>query len=322
MIFAKQVKAVLTAAVFAFTAHSACVAVAEVVDKVVAVVNDEVVTQREFDRIFMPVKNRYEANFKGEELDKRIEQARKGILEQLINSKLAISLAKKENIQIDEAELQEKINTIKGYYKTEEEFLQELSDKGTNLTEFEREMRDQMLAQKLVEKEVSSGIDITPAEIRDLYEKNKDKLISPPQIKVRGIMVKKSGEGDETEAKKKIQSIAAELDKGRDFAEVAKELSEGPYAENGGDMGYLSKGQTVPEIEDALFSLKKDERTGVVDTKFGYHIFLVEEIQEERPLELSEVSEFLKQQLYGRTFQEKLYKWLEEKRKSAYISYK
>ena len=79
---------------------AACsVVCAAMVDKVIVVVNDEVVTQREFDRIFIPVKQSYEANFKGPELKKRIEAARKGLLEQLINSKLAVSLAKKAKIK-------------------------------------------------------------------------------------------------------------------------------------------------------------------------------------------------------------------------------
>ena len=118
---------------------------ADVVDKVLVVVNDEVVTQREFNRIYLPVKRRFEQNLSGDELKQKLEQAKKGLLEQLINSKLAISLAKKEKVEIDEKELQRRIDTVKSYYKTEEEFHQALSDKGTNLTEFEKELKDQII---------------------------------------------------------------------------------------------------------------------------------------------------------------------------------
>ena len=127
---------------------------AEVLDKVIVVVNDEVVTQREFDRLFMQVQKMLETNFQGQELDQRMEEAEKNILEQLINSKLAISLAKKANIEIDEEVLTGKIDKIKTYYPNEDAFLQALNEKGTTLTEFQKELRDQMLAQELVQKEV------------------------------------------------------------------------------------------------------------------------------------------------------------------------
>lgn len=297
-------------------------AYAAMVDKVIVVVNDEVVTQREFDRMFIPIKESYEANFKGPELDRRVEAARKGLLEQLINSKLAVSLAKKAKIKVDEEEIQKRIDNVKSYYQTEEEFLQALDDKGTNLTEFKKEIRDQMLAQQLVQKEISSKIVITPGDLQDLYNKNKDKLVAPHTVKVRGIMIRKPEVAGDESGRKKMEVIVKELKSGKDFATLAKEKSEGPYAQNGGDMGYVPKGQTLPEIDNAIFSLKKGEVSKMVESPVGYHVFMAEEIKEERPLEFEEVSEFLRQQLYGKRFQEELVTWLEEKRKDAYISYK
>ncbi|MEA3489119.1 MAG: peptidylprolyl isomerase [Candidatus Omnitrophota bacterium] len=295
---------------------------AEIIDKVIVVVNDEVVTQREFDRAFMPVRISYEANFKGEEFKRRLAIAREGLLEQLVNSKLAVSIAKKKDMKINEEELKKRIESVKSYYGSEEEFLQALSAKGTNLTEFKREIRDQMLAQELVDKEVAATIVIAPADIRDLYEKNKDKLVSPEQVKVRGIMVRKSDDPENEEARKKIDKIISDFDKGMDFATVATEQSEGPYAKGGGDMGYVASGQTIKEIDEVIFKLKEGERSDIVESNMGYHVFLVEEKAEARPLKLEEVSDFLKQQLFMKEFEKKLMAWLEEKRKNAYISYK
>ncbi len=293
-----------------------------VVDKVIVVVNEEVITQREFDRIFTPVKKSYEENFKGEELTGRLEEARKGLLEQMINSKLTISFAKKKKMEIDEEELKKRIEKIKSFYGSENEFLQTLSAKGTNMTEFEREMKDQMFAQKIVEEEVSARVVVAPSEIQDLYDKNKEKLVSGDRVKISGIMVRKTGDPGEKKASKKIEGIMNELKNGRNFAELARERSEGPYAEAGGDMGYISPGQLLKEIDVAVFSLKEGEFSDTVETNIGYHVFLVEEIQESRPLEFAEVSDFLKEQLYRKQFEKKLVEWLKEKRKNAYISYK
>ena len=295
---------------------------AEMVDKVLVVINDEVVTQREFDRAFTPIAKSYEQNFQGEELEKRLEEARKGLLEQLINSKLAISLARKANVEINEEELKKRTSAIKSYYDSEEAFLRTLNEKGTNLTEFERDMREQMLAQELIEKEVASSIVITPGEIKELYDKNKDKLISPDKIKLKGIMTRKIDGADNAAAREKIEDVAKELKSGRDFSTTAIERSEGPYAKNGGDMGYVYRGQLLGELDETIFSLKNGEISDIIETPIGYHVFLAEDVQPARPLELDEVSDFLREQLYMKNFGEKLAKWIEEKRKNAYISYK
>lgn len=300
----------------------AAIAGAEVLDKVIVVVNDEVVTQREFDRVYAPIKSAYEQNFQGDELQNRLDAARKGILDQLVDMKLAISLAKKKGVKIDEEELKKRITTIKGYYASEDEFLRTLSDKGTNLTEFEKDIRDQMLAQTLVNQEVASKISITPAEVEDLYTKNRDKLVSPLKVKLQSILVRKGQGVDTAVAQKRAEDILAEIKGGADFAKVASEKSEGPYAAQGGEMGFVSPGQMVKEIDDVVFVMKPGEMSGVIETEMGYHIFKAGERQEARPLEMAEVEEFLRAQLYRKKFEEGLLKWIEEKKKNAFISFK
>ena len=315
-------KGTIRMAAFCLILSACAFARAEVVDKVLAVVNDEVVTQREFDRVYLPIKEAYETNFQGEELQQRLDAARAGILEQLIDAKLVVSLAKKKNVKIDEEELKRRIGTIKGYYTTEEEFLKALDDKGTNMTEFEKDVKDQMLAQELVNQEVSSKITVTPAEVEDIYNKNRERLVAPLRVKLRSILIRK-GEGvDTAAAKKKADDILAEIKNGADFAAVATQKSEGPYAPEGGDMGYVAPGQMIKEIDDVVFNMKPGDVSPVVDTAIGYHIFKVEDRQEARPMDLAEVEEFLRAQMYRKKFEEAIVKWIEEKKKNAYISYK
>lgn len=308
--------------VFAFCAMMtvSTVAFSEMLDKVIVVVNDEVITQREFDRAFTPIQKSYASNFAGEELEKRIAEVRKALLEQMINTKLAISLAKKEKVEVDESELQKRIDQIRSYYGSEEAFLQALDERGTNLTEFRKEIKEQMMAQSVVDREVASAIVITPAEINTVYEENKEKLISPKRVKLRGILVRK---GDDPEAaKKKAEDIKARLGKGEDFSEVASKSSEGPYAEKGGDMGFVVKGQLLEEMDEVVFNTEKGKVTDIVESRIGYHIFKIEDIEKSRNLGLDEVSDFLRGQIFRKKFEESLMKWLEEKRKNAYIAYK
>ncbi|KJJ84386.1 PpiC-type peptidyl-prolyl cis-trans isomerase [Candidatus Omnitrophus magneticus] len=305
-----------------FSINSGIKAVAEVVDKVIVIVNDEVVTQKEFDRIFNPIKQNYETNFTGEELKNRIEEARKSLLEQLINSKLAISVAKKASIKIDDVKLGERITTIKSYYPSEEKFLQALNEKGTNLTEFNKDIKEQMMAQEVVDKEVASKIVIAPAEINELYDKNKDKLIIPKRNKVREITVRKGERTDGVNPIEKIKDIQARLKKGEDFSAIATKESEGPFAQKGGDMGLVAEGQLLPAMAKVVFSLPKGQVSDVVETDLGYHLFIVDSIEESKQLKLEEATDFLKGQLFKKRFEENLVKWLEEKRKNAFIQYK
>ncbi len=322
MNFSKKISSVLLIILACSVLLATHVANAAVVDKVMAVVNDEVVTQREFDRTFYPIQKSYEERFKGVELQEQLEQARKGLLEQIINSKLAISLAKKEKVKVNEEELKKRMDAIRSYYGSEDEFLRTLDAKGTTLSEYKKEMKDQLLAQKLVEREVSSRVVISPTEVQDLYIKNKEKLIAPDRIKVRGIMIRKSANNEGENLSKKIKEIASEIKKGKSFAVAATEYSEGPYAKNGGDMGYVSPGQIIPEIDEVIFKLKKGKVSDIVETKLGYHIFVVEDIQKEHAMEFNEVSDFLREQLFMKKFEEGMGKWIDEKRKNAYIAYK
>ena len=319
--FIRRFSKLVTALVIMSMACASSGFTAEVVDKVLVVVNDEVITQREFDRAFLPIKQSYEANLQGEDLQKQLDQVRKAFLDQLVNTKIAISMAKKAKVEIDETELKDRIDKVRSYYGSESAFLEALDEKGTNLSEFTKEIREQMMAQEVVDKEVASKIVITPGEVSDLYDKNKEKMVSPHRVKVRGIMVRK-GEAEDDEAKKKIEDIQNKLNKGEAFSDLAKKHSEGPYAQNGGEMGYVVQGQLLQEMDQAIFNTDKGKDTGIVETRIGYHIFMIEDIEEPRNLELAEVSEFLKGQLFRRKFEEELVKWLEEKRKNAYISFK
>ena len=292
-------------------------------DRILIVVNDEVVTQREFDRVFIPIKKNIELKFSGLELEAKLKEAEDGVKDHLINAKLATSLAKKKKIAIDEEELKRRIETIKKtYYPSEQEFLMALNDRGTNMSEFEKEIREQMLAQKLIQDEVSSTIVVTPGEIKEFYDEKIDELIAPKQAMVRTIMMRKQEERSDVDSKKKMEKVRKKVKKTDDFSSLAMEVSEGPYAENGGDMGYIAVGQTVPEIDSVIFALKPGEVSEIVETPIGYHIFVVQEIKESRTLELAEVDEFLREQIFMKRFQEGLVKYLAEKRKEAYISYK
>lgn len=157
-----------------------------------------------------------------------------------------------------------------------------------------------ILVQKLVEKEVMQLAKPTEEEIKKYYEENKDNYKIPEQVNAAHILIRvKDGatEEEDNTARKKLEDILKKIKEGGDFATLAKENSDCPSKSRGGELGYFSRGQMVPEFEEVAFKLKPGEISEIVKTKFGYHIIKVLDKKEPRQKELSEVKEEIEQQL-------------------------
>jgi peptidyl-prolyl cis-trans isomerase D len=135
-------------------------------------------------------------------------------------------------------------------------------------------------------------VSVSAKEIEDYYENNKEKFGQPKQVKVRHILIKadaRDKEGTE-KARQRAESIREEAAKGKDFAQLAKQKSEDAGTKDrGGEIGFISKGMVVPEFEQAAFSMKAGEISGVIQTQFGFHILKVDEVREARTQPLEKV---------------------------------
>ena len=132
-------------------------------------------------------------------------------------------------------------------------------------------------------KNYTQQVQITAKEIETYYQNNQEKFGQPQRVKVRHILVKTDPKDSEamTQARKKAESIREDALKGKDFAQLAKQYSEDPGTkDHGGDLGYITRGQVVPEFEEAAFSLKVGGISNIVQTPYGLHIIKVDEIQE------------------------------------------
>lgn len=135
---------------------------------------------------------------------------------------------------------------------------------------------------------------ILPQDINDYYKSNLRQFHQPKMVKARHILIKTTPQdGPEVIANKKRKGggILKEAEKSKDFPSLAKKYSEGPSAKQGGNLGYIRKGQTVKPFEDTVFSLKKGEISPLVKTKFGFHIIKVDEIKQAGTKSLEEARE-------------------------------
>ncbi len=160
----------------------------------------------------------------------------------------------------------------------------------------------------LLEKEIEAKSKVTEKDVKDYYDKHKEEISSVSQIKASHILVK-----TEDEANKIYES----LKKGANFAELAKKNSIDPgSAKNGGDLGFFSKGQMVPEFEAAAAKLKVGEISQPVKTKYGYHIIKVTDKKLGKPIEFDKVKGLLSQRVAAEKQKEAFDSYLENLKKS------
>lgn len=163
--------------------------------------------------------------------------------------------------------------------------------------------------QQWIEEKVMNSIEVSDKDAKAFYEENAGQFAVPHRKKASHILLKAGAEASEEErmeAKEKAVALRKKLSDGADFAELAKEESECPSAEKGGDLGYFTEGQMVPAFEKAAFDLKEGEVSEVVETSFGYHIIKAGPEKKAGTTPLKDVKPRIMEMLKQRQFQEKL----------------
>jgi len=145
-----------------------------------------------------------------------------------------------------------------------------------------KKMTEQILVQVLIEREILDKIKVNDEEVLEYYEQNKDSFTEKEQVHLYNILL---------ETEEEAQDVLERLKAGKDFSEIAIEKSTGPSAVQGGDLGYLSKGTIIPEIEDVVFALELEKLSEIIKTDFGFHILKITDKKPETVKTLEEVKE-------------------------------
>ena len=185
-----------------------------------------------------------------------------------------------------------------------------------------RDLAKTVTVTKFVTENVEKKIIVTPAEVSEYYQKHTEDFRHPDLVKTSHILVRvQEGAADEQDrrAKQRAETILARVKKGEDFARLAKEYSTDSSASQGGDLGFMQRGQLVPEYEDAAFSLPAGGVSDLVRTQFGYHIIKVTEKKKEGLATLAEVQQQLTEFLKSQKAQEDVAKLVDQLRSQAKI---
>lgn len=285
-------------------------------DEITAYVNDEIITKSDVDFIVGPLYAKYKNSLSEIETQEKLKKARLDALQQLIDRKLVLQEARKKEIKVNEEDLEKRFNELKSKFSSTKEFEEALKKDSMSVYELKENIKEQLMIQEISKKEVASNVAVSPKEIEEYYESHLSEFGEPEKVMISHILIKKK-EG--VEVQEKIQAVYMEVKKNADFAALARQHSEGPNADKGGDLGFIIRGQMLKGIEDAAFSLGAGEVSGIIETDIGYHIIKVHAKKEARVKPIIEVWTDIKNKI----FQEKAInahgEWIKKLRSKAYI---
>lgn len=298
---------------------------AEVLDKVAAVVNDEVITQSELDQLLLTVYQQYRQAYTGDQLAQKMNEARMALLQQMIEDKLVYQESKRLKVTVSEEEINERLEEFKARFPSEQEFEKILARQGLTLTKLRDRYREQIAIRKLQQYQVQSKVLVTPKDIEEYYESHLADFTQAEAVEAKTITVRKSEEAVKAEsadptARKKAEDVLRRLYAGEDFETVAREASEDTMAAEGGNLGTIKRGDLVENLDEVIFTLQPGELSPVLETPMGYHIFRVEKKSAKKVLSLEEVRNKIRDYVYREKSRARFTEWVDELKKNAYIA--
>lgn len=254
--------------------------------------------------------------------DKEIAAMRASIIENMIGRELLKQEAEKQGIKPDSGEVDAQLDALRKKFASEEEYQGAL--KKMNVTEgaIKDQFAQELVLRKLVDKDVASKITLDSSEAKDFYDKNPEIFKTPESVRASHILVKfedNASPEDKAKALEKIKAVRKKIADGADFAQTAKEVSECPSKEQGGDLGFFQKGQMVGAFETAAFSLKLGELSDIVETEYGYHIIKVTEKKDAGVMAFEEMKPRIEQHVKSEKMAGQLVQYVEGLKSKAKV---
>jgi len=297
---------------------------AKVVDRVLAIVNDEIITLSDLNRLYKPYLN--DIKKRGYRLEKQREmlfKAHEEFLEEVIRQKLTDQAIEKARVTVSEKQIDDEIRRVKSAYGYSDAGLAEaLRNEGLTLDDYRKGLGERLLRENLINLEVVSKIVITPADILAYYESHPELYAGKLKYHLRNIIMQVAP-GDEEELRQGIrqnmEQVLKRLQDGESFADQAEIYSESRFASQGGDLGSFDADQLSPQIREALKDLKPGEHSAVLDTEQGYQIFFVENIEKAEAVSLSEATPEIQEKIYKAIVDRKFKEWLDNLHSQSHI---
>lgn len=295
---------------------------AELLEGIVVRVGDRIITRTQYER---RLRDQYAEIDRTAPPDRKAalrEETRLGLTTELINELLIKDRADRLGISVSEAELKEAVGRLKQQYgiTTDQQFEDSLRSSGLTRPEMEARLRDTLITNKVFGRELRSREQLTDAELRERYNREKDSFRLPERAHLREIVVLKPENGNLEEARTRATEIAEAARKpGTDFAALASTMSDSGTKEKGGDLGEVAKGDLVADLDKAVFNAPQGTIIGPLETKSAWHVMKVEQRLPSEVPAFESVKDKLKQDASAETFERDYKAYIDSLRKDAYV---
>ncbi|MES2768394.1 MAG: peptidylprolyl isomerase [Bdellovibrionota bacterium] len=293
---------------------------AETVDKIVAIVNDEILTLKDIENYKRQLQ-------KGKFVDdllisdkEKILKDRNALIDHMINERLIDSEVKRQDLSVTVEKVDQEIKKVSdGNKMTRAQLIAALKAEGISFSDYQNFIKQRLERQALIQKTISSKIKITDDEIQNYYMNNyKGNSVTSYEYSLAHILFLPKG-GDKEAAKSRAESVLKKLSAGESFDSLASQFSEDPNFSSGGFLGNFKSGEFLKELETSVQNLSVGANTGVVPTKFGYHIvkliskkIVKDSVFESKKKEIQNI-------LYEKAFAQQFKFWIEERKLGSFI---
>jgi peptidyl-prolyl cis-trans isomerase SurA len=285
---------------------------AKVEDRIVAIVNSDLIMLSEVKREMAPERERIEKQYRGDELTRRLQMAEAMALTTMIERRLQLQEAKAKSVEVADQEVKQAVK--------------QLIQQGEKIDEKDpasaKSVRDQLTLLKVVDREVRSGVMVADPEMKRYYQEHRDRFALPEEYTLSQILIKPRASDDPADAKAKARDVMAQLKQGESFEDLALQYSDGPTASRGGRLGLVRQGELLPAIERGVSNLVPGGISEVIESPEGLHIVRLDDKKPKQFRPYEEVRQEIQALVFQQKSEDMFQAWLADLKNKAYIEIK
>jgi peptidyl-prolyl cis-trans isomerase SurA len=278
-------------------------------DRIVAVINTEVITQSELEEEVIEAKHQARQRFTGSELTKRMRQIEYTGLNRMIERKLQIQIAKRRGIKVTDDDVKDAIARLKRLGESPNE----------NDPKELASIKDQLTAMRIINQQVRSSLLVSDEEMRRFYDQHRERFLLPPEVRISQILIALGAGSEMLQVREKARQVYALLKKGESFEELAGRYSQGQESRRGGSLGFVRVGDMLAQIQKAIQDLAPGQMSEPVASPLGMHIIRVDERKPAQYRPFEEVQEDIRGAVFQQKSEDAYQAWIKDLKDQSYI---
>ncbi|AJE03240.1 peptidylprolyl isomerase [Geobacter pickeringii] len=251
--------------------------------------------------------------------ESRIAELKRETLDDLIGRQLLYSECVVKGIVVPRSEVDAQLAQLRKQFAGEKEFSEALATAKLDEESLRRQLVRGMTLQRYITREFAPQVKVTDDDVEEYYESHRKEFHAPLKVRMSHILIRLKEGDSRTQAEETLKRLRSRAVVGEDFAALAREFSQCFSRDRGGDLGYFSPGELKGEMEKATFSLPKNGVSDVVEDRFGLHLVKVTDIQPERDLPYTEVSDRIREDLRRRRTADEVARHVRKLREKATV---